>query len=86
MCFGKPLYIPKDLNRLGLFITNSYLFFLFAAIFLNVLANALALPVHPGFVIGVHLPLVPLLFIDAVAFWIHFLAMIIKGDYSPFVI
>ena len=30
--------------------------FLSLAIFLNVLAKALALPVHPGFVIGVHFP------------------------------
>jgi len=34
----------------------------------NVLANALARPVHPGFVIGVHFPSVPLFLIEAVAF------------------
>ncbi|SVB70535.1 uncharacterized protein METZ01_LOCUS223389, partial [marine metagenome] len=36
----------------------------FLAIFLNVIANALALPVQPFFVIGVHFPLVPRFLID----------------------
>jgi hypothetical protein len=48
--------------------------YLFLAIFLNVLAKALALPVQPGLVIGVHLPFVPLLSIEAVAFCIQFLS------------
>ena len=38
------------------------------AIFLNVLAKALARPVQPGFVIGVHFPLVPLRLIEAFTF------------------
>jgi len=47
---------------------------LFLAIFLKVFARAFALPVHPGLVIGVHLPLVPLRLIEAVAFCIQFLS------------
>jgi hypothetical protein len=38
---------------------------------LNVLARALALPVQPGLVIGVHLPAVPRFLIEAAAFCIH---------------
>jgi hypothetical protein len=41
--------------------------YFFLAIFLKVRANVLALPVQPGLVIGVHLPEVPLLLIEAVA-------------------
>jgi len=51
--------------------------FLALAIFLNVLAKALALPVHPGFVMGVHLPSVPLRLMEAVAFCIHLLSVAI---------
>jgi hypothetical protein len=47
---------------------HCYLPLRFAAIFLKVFARALALPVQPGLVIGVHLPSVPLRLIDAVAF------------------
>jgi hypothetical protein len=42
---------------------------------LNVLARALALPVQPGLVIGVHLPAVPRFLIEAAAFCIHFLSV-----------
>jgi hypothetical protein len=48
--------------------------YLFLAIFLKVFAKAFALPVQPGLVIGVHLPLVPLRSIEAVAFCIQFLS------------
>jgi len=52
----------------------SYFFLLAFAIFLNVSAKVLALPVQPGLVIGVHLPSVPLRLIEAETFCIHFLS------------
>ncbi len=45
--------------------------FLRFAIFLNVSASVLALPLHPFLVMGVHLPLVPLFFLLLLTAWIQ---------------